>query len=70
MNALSGAPFVIKDELSESSKPGKPRQFEKKHISPQFNPKGKKERVLKERENIVKVTSFIFDFCSSKTSQA
>jgi len=25
MNALNGAPFVIKDDLSENYKPGKPR---------------------------------------------
>ncbi|KAL4506714.1 hypothetical protein ABPG72_000285 [Tetrahymena utriculariae] len=38
-NSNNGAPYLIQDELSESSKPGKKRQFEKKHVSPVFDHK-------------------------------
>ncbi|EAR90771.2 transmembrane protein, putative (macronuclear) [Tetrahymena thermophila SB210] len=38
-NSNNGAPYLIQDELSESSKPGKKRQFEKKHVAPVFDHK-------------------------------
>lgn len=41
-NALSGAPYVIEDEINESSRPGQNRSYEKNHIHPIFNEKGSK----------------------------
>ncbi|KAL4459787.1 hypothetical protein ABPG74_003313 [Tetrahymena malaccensis] len=38
-NSNNGAPYLIQDELYESSKPGKKRQFEKKHVAPVFDHK-------------------------------
>ncbi|EAR99021.4 transmembrane protein, putative (macronuclear) [Tetrahymena thermophila SB210] len=38
-NSNYGAPYLIQDEISESSKPGKKRQFEKRHIAPVFDNK-------------------------------
>ncbi|KAL4507260.1 hypothetical protein ABPG72_002053 [Tetrahymena utriculariae] len=38
-NSNYGAPYLIQDEISESYKPGKKRQFEKKHIAPVFDNK-------------------------------
>lgn len=39
-NALSGAPFVIEDEISEYSRPGHKREFSKMHLAPVFNENG------------------------------
>ena len=40
-NSENGAPYVIEDEISEYSRPGMERKYEKIHLKPIFNENGK-----------------------------